>query len=146
MLLALTTVLVSFGTLSQNPTSGGYQLFERAVSGISADIQLASLDNFAPSLETASEYANAPNTADDVLLLPSPTAVGSARRAEPGVASHGGSLPTIGQGDTWLRGTSGNAGRVPSQVADQLSGQEFRNFDHFSVDFRLGLTPSSIWR
>ncbi len=77
----------------------------------------------------------APNTADDVLLLPSPTAVGSGRRAEPGVASHGGSLPTIGQGDTWLRGTSGNAGRVPSQVAEQLSGQEFRNFDHFRQEF-----------
>jgi filamentous hemagglutinin len=61
MLLALTTLFVGFGTLSQNPTSGGYQLFERAASGISADIQLASLGNFAPSPETASEYANAPN-------------------------------------------------------------------------------------
>lgn len=61
MLLALTTLFVGFGTLSQNPTSGGYQLFERVASGISADIQLASLGNFAPSPETASEYANAPN-------------------------------------------------------------------------------------
>lgn len=62
MLLALTTLFVGIGTLSQNPTSGGYQLFERAASGISADIQLASLENFAPAPETASEYANAPNT------------------------------------------------------------------------------------
>ena len=65
MLLALTTLFVGFGTLSQNPTSGGYQLFERAASGISADIQLASLENFAPSPETASEYANAPNNVVD---------------------------------------------------------------------------------
>lgn len=42
--------------------TGGYQLFDRVASGISADIQLASLGNFAPSPETASEYANAPNT------------------------------------------------------------------------------------
>ena len=63
MLLALTTLFVGFGTLSQNPTSGGYQLFERAASDISADIQLASLGNFVPPPETASEYANAPNTA-----------------------------------------------------------------------------------
>jgi hypothetical protein len=59
MLLALTTLSVGFGTLSQNPTSGEYQLFERVASGISADIQLVSLEKFAPSPETASEYANA---------------------------------------------------------------------------------------
>jgi hypothetical protein len=63
MLLALTTLFVGFGTLSQNPTSGGYQLFGRTASGISADIQLGSLGNFAPSPESASEYVNAPNTA-----------------------------------------------------------------------------------
>jgi hypothetical protein len=62
MLLAMTTLFVGFGTLSQNPTSGGYQLFERVASGISADIQLASLDKFSPSPETAAAYANAPNT------------------------------------------------------------------------------------
>lgn len=78
---------------------------------------------------------NAPNNADDVLLLPRPTSVGSARRAEPGVASHGGSLPTIGQGDTWLRGTSGNAGRVPNQVAEQMAGKQFNNFDEFRQEF-----------
>lgn len=61
MLLALTTLIAGYGTLSQNPTSGGYQLFEPAASGVSADIQLASLGNFAPSPETASECCNAPN-------------------------------------------------------------------------------------
>jgi len=68
MLLALTTLFVGFGTLSQNPTSGGYQLLERAASGISADIQLASLGSFAPSPETVSEYANATNTGRDSFL------------------------------------------------------------------------------
>ena len=61
MLLALTTLFVGFGSLSQNPASGGYQLFERIASGISADIPLASLENFAPPPEIAPEYANAPN-------------------------------------------------------------------------------------
>jgi hypothetical protein len=70
MLLALTTLFVGFGTLSQNPMSGGYQLFERTASGISADIQLVSLGNFAPPPETASEYANAPNTG----VIPTTTA------------------------------------------------------------------------
>ena len=62
MLLALTTLFVGLGTLSQNPTSGGHQLFERAASGISADIQLASLGNFAPPPVTAPECCIAPNT------------------------------------------------------------------------------------
>ena len=68
MLFALTTMVVGLAQLSQNPSSGGYQFFERAASGISADIQLASLGNFAPPPKTASEYANAPNTADDNVL------------------------------------------------------------------------------
>ena len=49
---------------------------------------------------------------DDVKLLPPPSSVGSARRLEPGVASHGGSLPTIKEGDAWLKGTAGNAGVI----------------------------------
>ncbi len=61
MLLALTTLFVGFGTLSQNPTSGGYQLFERVASGHQADIQLSSLGNSGAGLEAASEYANATN-------------------------------------------------------------------------------------
>ena len=64
MLLALTTLFVGFGSLSQNPASGGYQLFERIASGISADIPLASLENFAPPPEIAPEYANAPSTVE----------------------------------------------------------------------------------
>ncbi len=94
-------------------------------------------DDVKRAVDTVVETAagGATNRTDDVLLLPKPTSVGSARRAEPGVASHGGNLPTIGQGDTWLRGTSGNAGRVPSQVAEQMAGKRFNNFDEFRQEF-----------
>ena len=57
----LTAALLALAPAQAKPTSGGYQLFEPVASGISADIQLASLGNFAPSPETASEYANATN-------------------------------------------------------------------------------------
>lgn len=57
----LAAALFTLGLAGQNPMSGGYQLFERIASGISADIQLASLENFALPPETALEYVNAPN-------------------------------------------------------------------------------------
>ena len=72
---------------------------------------------------------------EGVKLLPPASSIGSARRSAPGVASHGGSLTTIGEGDNWLRGSNGNAGLVPSQIAEQLAGKEFRNFDHFREEF-----------
>lgn len=62
-LLALATLFVDFGTLSQNPTSGGYQLFERASSSLSADIQLASLGNLGCFAKTARECCIAPDGA-----------------------------------------------------------------------------------
>lgn len=64
-LALLLAALLALAPVTANPTSGGYQLFERAASGISTDIQLASLKNFAPLPETASEYANAPNRTAD---------------------------------------------------------------------------------
>lgn len=72
LLALLTAALLALTPASANPASGGYQLFERAASGLSADIQLVSLENFAPAPETASEYANATNTG-----LPAPRRVGS---------------------------------------------------------------------
>ncbi|XVV02717.1 LamG-like jellyroll fold domain-containing protein [Actinosynnema sp. CA-248983] len=36
---------------------------------------------------------------------------------------------------TWLRGTHGNAGRIPGQIASLLSGREFRDFDDFRKAF-----------
>jgi filamentous hemagglutinin len=62
LLALLTVALLALAPVTANPTSRGYQLFERAASGISADIRLGSLENFAPPPETASEYSNAPNT------------------------------------------------------------------------------------
>ena len=68
------------------------------------------------------------------LLLPSPTKTGSARRYEPGVASYG-DLPTIQNNERWLKGTSGNAGKVPTQIAQQLAGKKFKTFDDFRAAF-----------
>jgi hypothetical protein len=36
---------------------------------------------------------------------------------------------------TWLRGSEGNAGLFPKQVAEKMSGKEFRNFSHFRKEF-----------
>lgn len=107
MLLALTTLFVGIGTLSQNPTSGGYQLFERAASGISADIQLASLGNFSPSPETASEYANAPNRTDGFMS-------GGSIRSGDVTVQYEGNVIALGDGAE----TTGNFGRAPDFGGD----------------------------
>jgi RHS repeat-associated protein len=39
------------------------------------------------------------------------------------------------QGDRWLRGSQGNAGFVPAQVAQRLVGRNFKNFDKFREAF-----------
>ncbi len=140
--------------LSQNPMSGGYQLLEPSALGAFPDKQLNALEKFRHHAKIAPECCNATNktadtlsdAVDDVKLLPAPSAIGSARRAEPGVASHGGSLPTIKDGDSWLRGTESNAGRVPAQIAEQLSGKEFRNFDHFREEFWRAASNDPVLR
>ena len=45
---------------------------------------------------------------------------------------------------TWLRGTQGNAGLFPAQVAEKLDGREFRNFNEFRAAFWKAVadTPS----
>ncbi len=85
-----------------------------------------------------------PTSPSDLKLLTPPTSIGSARRLEPGVASHAGNLPRIAEGDAWLRGTSGNAGRFPGQVADQLAGREFRDFNHFRGEFWMSVANDPI--
>jgi hypothetical protein len=55
----------------------------------------------------------------------------SERRNSPGMVTGGDKLPIIGEGDRWLLGTHANAGKMPKQVADQLKGREFKNFDEF---------------
>lgn len=37
----------------------------------------------------------------------------------------------ITAGDKWLRGSHGNAGSVPGQIADELRGKPFKSFDEF---------------
>jgi len=54
-------------------------------------------------------------------------------RDDPGIAYSSGQL--LAAGSVWLRGTHGNAGLVPEQVAQQLRGRAFRNFDEFREAF-----------
>ncbi|HEX8617173.1 MAG TPA: RHS repeat-associated core domain-containing protein, partial [Thermoanaerobaculia bacterium] len=55
------------------------------------------------------------------------------RRRSPGSVVGGEELPIIG-GD-WLRGSHGNAGRIPRQVAEKLRGRTFASFDEFRREF-----------
>src|SRR6185503_5340752 len=53
-------------------------------------------------------------------------------RKDPGVGRKGANHPDA---EKWLRGTHGNAGRVPEPIADALHGREFKNFDDFRGAF-----------
>jgi len=63
MVLALSTLSLGLGSLSQNLTMGGYQLFERVASGDQTSIELASLGHFDYRAKIAPECCNAPNRA-----------------------------------------------------------------------------------
>jgi len=54
-------------------------------------------------------------------------------RNSPGVATGGETLPAVT--GPWLRGSAGNAGRIPGQIADQLRGQSFKNWGEFREAF-----------
>ena len=54
-------------------------------------------------------------------------------RNRPGVATMSKALPPIS--GPWLRGTDGNAGLIPRQVADRLLGLRFRSFRQFRKTF-----------
>lgn len=56
-----------------------------------------------------------------------------ALRNSPGMVTGGDLLPNIT--GKWLRGSHGNAGNVPGQVASKLHGSEFKNFDAFRSAF-----------
>jgi hypothetical protein len=117
-------------------TCGGAFLGIVPMVGDAAKILLRKGDKVIVLTKQGGDFIGAaPATADEIKLLPPPTATGSARRYEPGVASYGGNLPTIREGDIWLRGSDRNAGKVPSQIAEQLAGKEFRDFDHFREEF-----------
>ncbi|MGW3210392.1 putative T7SS-secreted protein [Streptomyces sp. NPDC001135] len=54
-------------------------------------------------------------------------------RNSPGSTTGGHSLPDVD--GKWLRGSEGNAGKVPGQVARGLHGREFNNFNEFRKAF-----------
>lgn len=56
-------------------------------------------------------------------------------RKNPGTATGGDNLRHVCEGERWLRGTEGSAGRIPGQVADALRGQAFNSWDHFRQEF-----------
>lgn len=56
-------------------------------------------------------------------------------RNQPGTATGGENLRHIQPGEQWLRGSEGNAGRIPAQVADVLRGQRFDTFRDFREAF-----------
>ncbi|MDI1446041.1 DUF6531 domain-containing protein [Polyangium sp. 6x1] len=53
-------------------------------------------------------------------------------RNSPGVATAGNNHPDA---SNWLRGSHGNAGRIPQSVADKLNGRQFNTFDDFREAF-----------
>jgi RHS repeat-associated protein len=63
-------------------------------------------------------------------------------RSSPGTATGGKALPDIS--GRWLRGSHGNAGRMPGQVADRLRGRTFKDFGEFREAFwqEVGNDPS----
>jgi filamentous hemagglutinin len=56
-------------------------------------------------------------------------------RLLPGIATTRGHLPVIVWGERWLRGSHGNAGRIPRHIAQRLNGRSFLNFDKFREAF-----------
>ena len=75
------------------------------------------------------------NLPTETLALPAPLAEGSAARYVPGVAFWDGALPVIEDGQAWLKGSGSNAGLIPGQIAEQLAGMQFQNFDAFREAF-----------
>jgi RHS repeat-associated protein len=60
-------------------------------------------------------------------------AAGAALRNMPGKVIGGHNLPQVT--GRWLRGSHGDAGRIPGQIADKLRGQSFNSFDEFREAF-----------
>ncbi len=65
--------------------------------------------------------------------MPKTTGLASLKRNTPGVVTASESLTYIK--DRWLKGTHGNVGKVPAQVAEKMKGREFANFDAFRKAF-----------
>ncbi|MFJ5292378.1 DUF6531 domain-containing protein [Streptomyces sp. NPDC088348] len=82
-------------------------------------------------------YVENPHTTVDPLGL-GPCSIGARKSAtelrnSPGMVTGGDRLPDVN--GRWLRGSQGNAGRIPGQVARGLQGREFRSFNDFRSAF-----------
>lgn len=62
-------------------------------------------------------------------------------RNSPGTATGGSTASNIG--GQWLRGSEGNFGTMPKQVANQLSGRNFKSFDEFRETFWRSVASDS---
>ena len=80
-------------------------------------------------------YAYVPNPVSwaDPLGLNGEQPTATQIRNSPGTAGGGENLPEVT--GPWLRGSAGNAGRIPGQIADNLRGQSFKSFDDFREAF-----------
>lgn len=66
-------------------------------------------------------------------------------RDNPGVIfSNISTLPIIREGDSWLKGTNSNAGKVPKQIAEKLNGKEFNSFGEFRSAFWKEVSNDSV--
>ena len=68
----------------------------------------------------------------DALLLGAPKTAAEIRNSA-GRASGGLNLPQVT--DSWLKGSHGNYGNIPKQVAEKLNGRQFKSFDEFREAF-----------
>ena len=68
------------------------------------------------------------------------------RRNLPGTSSYGPGLPKITEGKKWLIGSHGNAGKVPEQIAEKLSGKKFNNFNEFREAFWKEVVSDPVLR
>ncbi len=59
-------------------------------------------------------------------------------KAQPGVAFGSGKSVSGG----WLKGTNGNAGVVPSSIAEKMSGGSYKNWDDFRESFWIEVAKS----
>jgi hypothetical protein len=63
------------------------------------------------------------------------------KRNTPGIATGGENLAVVN--DKWLRGSEGNVGIVPKQIADKLRGKKFSSFDAFRGEFWKSVSQES---
>jgi hypothetical protein len=64
------------------------------------------------------------------------------KRNTPGIATGGENLSVVT--GKWLKGSEGNVGIVPKQIADKLRGKKFSSFDKLRNEFWLAISQESI--